>query len=103
MFLPIHSFESPSSHTLVFEMVNLAFVALVLLPWADATPTFNRRDSADCGVRGYDRGSYAYDYDANSRVANYASCSTKCLASSKCKSFAIGSGACLLYAKTVYA
>jgi len=84
-------------------MINLAFVALALLQLAGATPTFNRRDSADCGIRGYDRGTYAYDYDASSRVANYASCSANCLASSKCKSFAFGSGACLLYSKTVYA
>ena len=54
-----------------------------------------------CGIKGYDRGTEAYSYKSGSSVANYASCSAKCAASTKCKSFAVGAGACLLYSKTV--
>lgn len=56
--------------------------------------------SPSCGVKGYDKKT-AYYYDGNAADANFAVCSAKCKADSKCVSFAFGSDQCLLYSYNV--
>ncbi|PSR75097.1 hypothetical protein BD289DRAFT_457296 [Coniella lustricola] len=56
--------------------------------------------AVSCGLsNGYDKGTPAYYYNNNGSLANFAACSTKCLADTKCESFAIGDSQCLLYAE----
>ena len=86
------------------EMLNPAVFTLALLPWmANAASSFRQSDFISCGVRGYNQATDAYRYTPNPKLANYASCSRSCNKSTRCKSFALGSGACLLYSTTVYA
>jgi len=55
---------------------------------------------SSCGSKGYDKGIQAYDYIEGSSTVK--SCGALCTAESKCKSFAVGAGACLLYSTTLY-
>jgi hypothetical protein len=54
-----------------------------------------------CGTHGYDQGTQAYVYITGSQLATQAACGAKCAADSRCRSFAFGSGACLLYSVPV--
>ena len=100
--------SSPSSFVIYripshsFEMVHLASLALAVLPWVAASPAvLGRGSSVSCGVRGYDQGTQAYVYKFSSSLATVAKCGALCRSRSKCKSFAIGEGTCLLYKVTV--
>ena len=64
-----------------------------------ASPALRTR-AGDCGVAGWDKGTSAYSYSTKAGSAD--ACGASCAAASKCKSFAVGEGACLLYTKTVY-
>ena len=56
-----------------------------------------------CGVKGYDKAKpRAYSYVKSSAKDWEAACVVSCLLDSKCKSFAIGTGECLLYSSTLY-
>ena len=57
---------------------------------------------SSCGVRGFDDGVTAYWYEGRPKFANYDQCSAACSSDANCKSFAYGSGACLLYDVKVY-
>lgn len=88
------------SHSL---LAALAVVSAVAVPAKKATTTKAAAlTGPQCGVKGYDK-TLAYSYDGTAANANYASCSAKCKADSKCLSFAFGSNQCLLYKVAVYA
>ena len=83
-------------------MFNFAIYALSILPSvAGAVSVVNERDRPHCGARGYNQKTEPYKYTPNPELANYASCGHKCYVSSKCNSFALGLGACLLYNTTM--
>ena len=80
--------------------MNKLFLAALLLPSALASPSIlNKR--ATCGLKGYNLGTNAYSFLDNSALASFEGCSSKCYESSRCKSFAYGGGACLLFSKKV--
>ena len=59
--------------------------------------------SSSCGVTGYDKGRpTAYSYLKGSADDWEAACVASCLSDSKCNSFAIGNGECLLYSSSLY-
>jgi len=82
-------------------MKLVAGIALVL-PFTAAVPISETTSTikASCGIKGYDSGTKAFD--TTKAAASYASCGARCQSSSKCVSFAFGSGYCYLYSKTVY-
>jgi len=75
-------------------------LALALTTLASPPRIARRADSLQCAVRGYDRGVNAYSY--STKHGTYKACSSECSADSRCASFAVGEGACLLYSKTLY-
>ena len=83
-------------------MSFVLFAILLLNPLALATSTVSRRGRAICGVHGYDTGTEAYFYESSPGWANYEKCSVACASRSKCKSFAFGAAACLLYKVSAY-
>ena len=74
--------------------------ALADLALASPKPLLTPRADVSCSVRGYDK-TEAYSYIGKAKYANFDACSKRCLAKSKCVSFAFGSSECLLYKKTV--
>jgi hypothetical protein len=82
-------------------MISSYSLLALLVPAVLASPTVNRRADASCGVRGYNLKTDAYSYSESPSKATFNGCSASCKAASKCKAFAFGQGACLLYTKTV--
>ena len=81
----------------------ITFLALAL-PLAGAHPADSslRSRASNCGVSGYDKGQpEAYSYSSKAKYASQAGCAARCAKASKCNSFAVGDGACLLYTSTV--
>ncbi|KAH9860661.1 hypothetical protein J1614_011992 [Plenodomus biglobosus] len=50
-----------------------------------------------CGIRGYDYINKPYDVQQDSRIRTVAECRFQCLLTSRCNSYAVGKGACVLY------
>ena len=80
-----------------------ALLAIAAIPFASAAPNANLAARNDqCGVKGYDKGKpQAYSYSTSAADKTVAGCAAKCAKSSKCQSYAVGSGACLLYTSAV--
>jgi hypothetical protein len=60
-----------------------------------------RATTPSCGSVGYDTNTKAYFYLKSISFANKFACGLHCLADGKCKSFAVGEGACLHYTTAV--
>jgi len=87
--------------------LHIAAIAVVVLPLVAAVPSeFRRvqsRQSSVCGVPGYDKGKpQAFSYSSKAKYSSLAGCAGRCASKSKCRSYAVGDGSCLLYASTVY-
>ena len=84
---------------------SLVTLMAVAIPLAAAVPSLDRQieaRAASCGVRGYDKSNpQAYSYTTRSADTSQSGCEAKCAKSSKCASYAIGGGACLLYTSSV--
>ncbi|KAF2854776.1 hypothetical protein T440DRAFT_551835 [Plenodomus tracheiphilus IPT5] len=68
---------------------SLLFLGAVALP-STPHPTF-------CGIRGYDYLNKPYDVQQDSRIRTLAECKSECLATTRCNSYAVGKGACVLF------
>jgi len=80
----------------------MKYIALLgLLPIVLASPAEGGSSSPQCGVKGYDSKTSAYDYKVSSAVASYAKCGERCSSDNACVSFAFSSSACLLYSVSV--
>lgn len=76
----------------------LSSVALAgVLNGAHHADHLDRRAADICGKKGYDHGASNYDYDSSGKFSNFADCSKRCLASSKCLSFGYGGKECMLF------
>ncbi|KAF2669458.1 hypothetical protein BT63DRAFT_261501 [Microthyrium microscopicum] len=76
------------------------------LPFVQAyTVNLQQRDALKratvCGILAYDENTKAYFYSESTSLATEAGCGAHCLADTSCKSFAVGSGACLHYTVAV--
>lgn len=54
-----------------------------------------------CGIRGFDLATKEYFYEASETLSTQPACGVKCYADSKCQSYAVGGGTCILYAVAV--
>ncbi|KAH9878666.1 hypothetical protein IAQ61_001938 [Plenodomus lingam] len=70
-------------------VASLLFLGTAALPYTPH-PTF-------CGIRGYDYLNKPYDVQQDSRIRTLDECRFQCLLTSRCISYAVGKGACVLY------
>ena len=83
------------------ELLSLLLLTVLFAACSFASK-LGPRDDLLCGLRGYDKGKDAYFYSQAQSLKSVESCGSHCATDSQCKSFAVGSGACLHYAATVY-
>ncbi|KAF4547803.1 Hypothetical protein D9617_36g063410 [Elsinoe fawcettii] len=70
---------------------------LAILSLASANPLIKRQSSTQCSIAAYDTKTKAYFFQKGDSVATPSACGAQCNSDSRCRSFAVGSGACLLY------
>lgn len=91
-------------------MVTLITFGLLASPLISAlsipSPHISARVSTECGVRGYDlsstTGTQAYFYEAGTALGeSQAACGSRCKAETKCLSYSVGGGVCMMYTVAV--
>lgn len=82
------------------NLQSLCFILPVLPGLANAGLVPQKRADV-CGQKGDDRGNGNYDYDGSGKYSTLATCSARCLADTKCKSFSFGGKDCLLFSVAV--
>ena len=85
---------------MLFNIQGVCLLLPLLSGLGDAGLVPQRRADI-CGQKGDDRGKGNYDYDSSGKYSSYATCSARCLASTKCKSFSFGGKNCLLFSVAV--
>ena len=76
-------------------------VLALSLPLVFCAPSERRAESV-CNARGFDRGRRAYFFKESSSLGTPEGCGARCAQDKKCRSYAVGSDACLLYSSSLY-
>ncbi|KAL1860258.1 hypothetical protein Daus18300_009312 [Diaporthe australafricana] len=78
------------------NLQSLCFILPVLSGLSNAGLVPQKRADI-CGQKGDDKGKGNYSYDGSGKYSTLATCSARCLADTKCKSFSFAGKDCLLF------